>query len=201
MAFSYTDLDSISDYELQRSPAAALQRQVDGVVQSGWVSVRNRLFAAASTGFGKGVLILGGLILAGAAVYAGMTGAAGMAVPGDIMAIVPLGEQMSFAQGAMAGLNYATNFLFSYGGMLTLAVGGAVGSTMDIISAQGAISAEQAQAKLREKKLLAEVSALRERLGEVGTERAVEELTTPAQFAKAEQARRARGGRQEGMER
>lgn len=122
-----TALGSCTPDEIQK----ALDDSAKKVLGKVWRSTA----AAFACGFGKGLLIMAGVIVVGGALITGIGawgGAAGLV-------------GMTFGQGLVAGATAALQSIFTGGGALTLAMGGVMGSVMDVRRVQNRINAETAQ--------------------------------------------------------
>lgn len=115
-----------------------LQVAIDKKVSSGLSKVWQGILSVAASGFGKGVLLTAGILLAGAMIGNGAT------------AFI---DGVSVNTGVMQGVAKATSFLTSGFGIVTLLAGGALGSVSDTQRYQDRLTHDMAkqEAELLEK--------------------------------------------------
>ncbi|MGE0754749.1 MAG: hypothetical protein AB7L92_06275 [Alphaproteobacteria bacterium] len=107
-----------------------VKNRIDDAVASGLNKAWRGMLQVAASGFGKGVLIAAAITLA-----AGMIiGGADATISGALV-----------EAGVKEGFLHAVNFLTHGAGLLTLAVGGAIGAVADARSHQGRITEQMAK--------------------------------------------------------
>lgn len=104
------------------------------------------LVQVTESGFGKGMLVTAGVVIGGAALLFGFGAGAGLLKTSVILGNTVLStSQTTIGSGLGFGLSYATHFLTSFAGLLTLAAGGVVGNAVDAHKEPKKLSVAQAQ--------------------------------------------------------
>lgn len=99
-------------------------------------------WAATGTGFGKGALLVAGIVLLGAMTFGALSGTSPAFDP-----TIPLGmaETQGFGAGLVSGLGAGINFLLQGPGLVLMAMGGTVGAVADVRTRQNEIETQVAQ--------------------------------------------------------
>jgi hypothetical protein len=120
--------------------------------------VWDAMMKVAATGFGKGVLLMGAILIGGFAIGGGLAAAAGgIGVLSSIgllltgttaaAAAAAAAPAATVGQGVMIGLGLAFKVIGAKVGLVALGLGGVVGAGLDMQAARNKITAEQARAE------------------------------------------------------
>jgi len=140
-------------YTLSANPPKSIGKRLNQAMSRTATSHAHKasrtFWSAAGTGFGKGALIVAGIVLLGAMTIGALTG-----VSPEFDPSVPLGlaESQSFGAGLTTGLMSGIDFLLRGAGLATMIVGGTIGAVADVRARQNDIELEMAQQnhKIRE---------------------------------------------------